>query len=109
MLPDYYRRTSNGLPRVVRSIRFGVEEDQAKFGQRFGVWRNTVARWETGRAVPSPLTLITLLQLAKTSEQVQGIRAALDAAGISTDQLQHIFICLPHETSIKQRQGEGNV
>jgi hypothetical protein len=50
-----------------------------------------------------------LLRLATNSQQLHGIRAALDAAGISIDQLQHLVIIPSHETSIQQPQEQGNV
>lgn len=87
MRSDCLRRAARALPKSVHSIRLALQETQSEFGKRFGVWPNTISRWEAGRVVPIPGTLIALLRLAATTEQQQGIRAALEAAGIPIEQL----------------------
>ena len=102
------RWTTNPTAQAIRTIRLHLRETQSEFAARFNVWQNSVCRWETGRVTPSPWALVQLLSLATNNEQTQGIRAALDAAGISIDQLQHLVIVPPHKTSIQQLQEQGH-
>src|ERR1039458_4191763 len=80
---DIGRWTTNPTAQAIRTIRLHLRETQSEFAARFNVWQNSVCRWETGRVTPSPWALVQLLSLATNNEQTQGIRAALDAAGIS--------------------------
>jgi DNA-binding transcriptional regulator YiaG len=98
------RWSTNVTAQAIRSIRLNLQENQSEFAARFSVRQNAVSRWETGRVVPTPGNLMSLLRLATGSEQKQGIINALDAAGISIDQVEHT----PKPVS-SNLQGEGNV
>jgi putative transcriptional regulator len=52
------------LGSAIRLIRTRLGQSQAEFAHSLGVQRNSVSRWEVGRAEPSPLSLLRLHDLS---------------------------------------------
>lgn len=52
-------------PSQIRELRKQLGLSQPEFAKKIGVNRVTVARWETGRTIPSPLALEKLEALRR--------------------------------------------
>lgn len=67
------------VPGLIRRARRTADLSQRELAAAVGVDQSTVARWETGHAVPDVLTFARVLALAELSLQ------AVDAAGAVVD------------------------
>lgn len=51
---------------TIKSLRLGMFLNQAEFGQRLLVDRNTIIKWETGKGRPSIKNQVKLNELVAT-------------------------------------------
>lgn len=85
---------------AVQSIRKCRGLTQVALGRLLHCTQTTISRYENGDSSPaSILRLRVLLELAMEKDQLRVIFQQLQRAGAF----------LPHEVSIQQLQGEGNV
>lgn len=74
---------STSIADWIKDIRDAVSLDQTEFGKKFGVSQSSVARWETGEAVPEYPRLLALQRIDEALQK-QETREAKDRAAVDS-------------------------
>lgn len=57
----------HATPQAIRGFRYVTGLSQTKFGERIGVSRSSIHRWESGKSVPPPHFVAAMRQIAHTA------------------------------------------